>query len=171
MTLHNIKLCSCVARYITNHVFRTFQLIDLESTGLINFHGFCQLFSVMSRSTLQDRLRLLYSLHIDHRRLRRHFAPHYKHFTNSPGLPLTPKKSDSTSPPRDTDGQDEFDYHVIRPDGLSMSPLEKREARNTMTRKGQNKKGLLESIFEKSVQDPLALEQSFHPPDINQVSR
>ena len=124
----------------------------------------------MSRSTLQDRLRLLYSLHIDQRRLRRHL-----HLTTStsqlPGLPLTPKKSDSTSPPRDTDGQDEFDYHVIKPDGLSMSPLEKREARNTMTRKGQSKKGLLESIFEKSVQDPLALEQSFHPPDINQVSR
>lgn len=52
-----------------------------------------------------------------------------------------------------------------------MSPPEKREAQNTLPRKGQNTKGLLESIFEKSVQDPLALEQSFHPPDINQVSR
>ena len=66
---------------------------------------------------------------------------------------------------------DEVDYHVIKPDGLSMSPLEKREAQNIMSKKGQIKKGLLESIFEKSVQDPLALEQSFHPPDINQVSR
>ena len=82
---------------------------------------------------------------------------------------MSPKKSDSTSPLKGTDNQDEFDYHVIKPDGLSMSPIERREAQNTRTRKGQNKKGLLESIFEKSIQDPLALEQSFHPPDINQV--
>ena len=87
---------------------------------------------------------------------------------------MLPKKSDSSSPLKGTDNQDEFDYHVIKPDGLFMSPIERRdsrEAQNTRTRKGQNKKRLLESIFEKSMQDPLALEQSFHPPDINQVGR
>ena len=47
-----------------------------------------------------------------------------------------------------------------------MCPIERKEVQITMTRKGQNKKGLLEIIFEKSVQDPLALEQLF-PPDIN----
>ena len=50
-----------------------------------------------------------------------------------------------------------------------MSPPVKREAQNTKPKNRQNTKGLVESIFEKSVQDPLALEQSFHPPDINQV--
>ena len=52
-----------------------------------------------------------------------------------------------------------------------MSPTVKREVQNTINKKEQQKKGLLESIFEKSVQDPLALEQSFHPPDIIQVSK
>ena len=47
-----------------------------------------------------------------------------------------------------------------------MCPIERREVQITMTRKGQNKRGLLEIIFEMSVQDPLALEQLF-PPDIN----
>ena len=146
------------------------QLIDLEDTGLINFHGFCQLFSVMSRSTLQDRLRLLYSLHIDHKRLKRQLR-----LTTStaqlPSLSITPQKSESFAPTRNTDNEDDVDYHVIKPDGLTMSPTGKREAQNTINKKGQPKKGLLESIFEKSVQDPLALEQSFHPPDIIQVSK
>ena len=66
---------------------------------------------------------------------------------------------------------DEVDYHGIKPDSFSMRPLENGKAQNIMSKKGQIKKGLLESIFEKSVQDPLALEQSFHPPDINQVGR
>ena len=48
--------------------------------------------------------------------------------------------------------------------------IAKKEQR--MSKKRQIKKGLLESIFEKSVQGPLALEQqSFHPPDINQVCK
>ena len=92
------------------------------------------------------------------------------HLTTStsqlPGLSLTPKKCDSTTPPRDTDSHDEFDYQVINPGELCMCPIERREVWITITRKGQNKKGLLEIIFEKSVQDPLALEQLF-PPDIN----
>ena len=83
---------------------------------------------------------------------------------------MTPKKSDSTSLSRDTNSQDEFNYHATKPDGLSMSPFERRKARNTMTtRKGQSNKGLLESIFEKSVQNALALQQPLYPPDINQV--
>ena len=150
-------------------IINTLQLIDLEDTGLINFHGFCQLFSVMSRSTLQDRLRLLYSLHIDHKRLRRqlHLTPSTLQLQ---ALSIT-RQDSASSPTKDPNSMDEVDYHVIKPDGLSMSPLEKREAQNIMRKKGQIKKGLLESIFEKSVQDPLALEQSFHPPDINQVGR
>ena len=58
---------------------------------------------------------------------------------------MSPKKYDSTSPLKGTDNQDEFDYHVIKPDGLS----ERREAQNPITRKGQNKKRLLESISER----------------------
>ena len=85
-------------------------------------------------------------------------------------LSLTPQKSDSSIATRDTNDQDNVDYHVIKPDGLSMSPTVKREAQNTRNKKGQSEKSLLESIFEKSAQDPLALEQSFHPPDVNQVS-
>ena len=123
----------------------------------------------MSRSTLQDRLRLLYSLHIDHTRLRRQL-----HLTTSTSqlqmLPLTPEKSDSSTSTRDSNDQDDVDYHVIKPDGLSVSPTVKREAQNTRNKKAQSEKSLLQSIFEKSAQDPLALEQSFHPPDINQVS-
>jgi len=84
---------------------------------------------------------------------------------------ITPQKPDSSLPTKDTNEQNEVDYHVIKPDGLSMSPPVRREAQNTVPKSEQRKKGLLESIFEKSVQDPLALEQSFHPPDINQVSR
>ena len=146
------------------------QLIDLEDTGLINFHGFCQLFSVMSRATLQDRLRLLYSLHIDHKRLKQQLRL-TKSTVQLPSLSITPQKSESLVPTtRDADNEDDIDYHVIKPDGLTMSPTVKREAQNTINKKEQQKKGLLESIFEKSVQDPLALEQSFHPPDIIQVS-
>lgn len=66
---------------------------------------------------------------------------------------------------------DVVDYHVIKPDGLSVGSTGRREAQNTVPKREQVKKGMLESIFEKSVQDPLALEQSFNPPDINQVSR
>ena len=124
----------------------------------------------MSRATLQDRLRLLYSLHIDHTRLRRqlHLTTYASQFQT---LSVTPQKSDPSTSSRDTDNEDDVDYHVIKPDGLTMSPTVIREAQNTVNKKGQSEKGLLESIFEKSVQDPLALEQSFHPPDINQVSK
>jgi hypothetical protein len=31
----------------------------------MNFHNFCQLFGIMSRSTLQERLKLLYILHLN----------------------------------------------------------------------------------------------------------
>ena len=117
----------------------------------------------MNQSTLQDRVSY-FIYHIDHK-TKETFASHYKHFT-TPGPLTDTKKCDSTTPPRDTDSQDEFNYQVINPGELSMCPIERREVQFTMTRKGQNKKGLLEIIFEMSVQDPLALEQLF-PPDIN----
>ena len=85
-------------------------------------------------------------------------------------LSLAPQKSDPSTATRDTNDQDDVDYHIIKPDGLSMSLTVKREAQNTRNKRGQSEKSLLESIFEKSEQDPLALEQSFHPPDVNQVS-
>ncbi len=41
------------------------QLVDTTATGQMNFHSFCQILGIMSRSTLQERLKLLYILHLD----------------------------------------------------------------------------------------------------------
>jgi len=190
------------------------QLIDLDDTGLINFHGFCQLFSVMSRSTLQDRLRLLYSLHIDHNRLRRHLKlsnnslSSFPPFSPSPSgsstanteqsqqnelgitpvssfkvkatntAPISPTKSlsptnfDSSST---NNNDDETDYTVLKPDGLTDNPPVHSKAHN-LTSKEQNTTdassqttSYLDKMFERNLQEPRALEQSFQPPDINQV--
>ncbi len=35
-----------------------------SGSGQMNFYSFCQLFGVMSRATLQERLKLLYILHV-----------------------------------------------------------------------------------------------------------
>lgn len=40
------------------------QLVDTTATGQMNFNSFCQLFGIMSRSTLQERLKLLFILHL-----------------------------------------------------------------------------------------------------------
>ena len=190
------------------------QLVDLEETGLINFHGFCQLFSVMSRSTLQDRLRLLYSLHIDHQRLRRHLKltksssslKPYSPVTsdssatsveqsrsNELGIimtssstvtvtntaPISPTKASTKSPSPETatkpnsNDNDETDYTVVEPDGLSENPPVSSKAYNIAPKEqnstDSNSKSYLDRILERNLQAPRALEQSFQPPDINQV--
>ena len=38
--------------------------MDTTGTGQMNFSSFCQLFGLMSRSRLQERLKLLYTLHL-----------------------------------------------------------------------------------------------------------
>ena len=43
----------------------TLQLVDITGTGQMSFNSFCQLFGIMSRSTLQERLKLLFILHMD----------------------------------------------------------------------------------------------------------
>ena len=40
------------------------QLVDTTGTGQMNFNSFCQILGIMSRSTLQERLKLLYILHL-----------------------------------------------------------------------------------------------------------
>ena len=40
------------------------KLMDRSGSGQMNFLAFCQLFGVMSRSRLQERLKLLYILHV-----------------------------------------------------------------------------------------------------------
>lgn len=43
---------------------RAFKLVDTTNTGQMSFYDFCGLFGIMSRSTLQERLKLLYILHL-----------------------------------------------------------------------------------------------------------
>lgn len=38
--------------------------MDPNDTGQMNFYNFVELFGIMSRATLQDRLKLLFILHI-----------------------------------------------------------------------------------------------------------
>jgi len=39
-------------------------LVDPDSTGQMNFRSFVELFDIMSKATLQERLKLLFILHI-----------------------------------------------------------------------------------------------------------
>ena len=38
--------------------------MDPNGTGQMNFYNFVELFGIMSRATLQDRLKLLFILHV-----------------------------------------------------------------------------------------------------------
>ena len=169
----------------------------------------------MSRSTLQDRLRLLYSLHIDHMRLHKHLKlskrtsslPPFSSSTSDSSTanteqsqvselgitssssfkvkatntaPISPTKSPSPELATNlntssTNNKDEIDYTVVKPDGLSENPPVSSEARNlapkeqNSTDSGSQSKSYLDRMFERNLQEPRALEQSFQPPDINQV--
>lgn len=174
----------------------------------------------MSRSTLQDRLRLLYSLHIDHKRLRKHLKLSSSSSSLQPSssitanssttsleqspsnelgiittssptaratntTPISPTKSSpkSTSTPSpdntteanssSTKNDDETDYTVVQPDGLTENPPVTGEARNLapkeQTDSSSQSKSYLDRILERNFQEPRALEQTFQPPDINQV--
>ena len=43
----------------------TLQLMDECGSRQMNFRSFAQLFGIMSRTTLQERLKLLYTLHVE----------------------------------------------------------------------------------------------------------
>ena len=45
-------------------IFAAVQLVDKCGSGQMNFRSFVQLFGVMSRTTLQERLKLVFTLHI-----------------------------------------------------------------------------------------------------------